>query len=1247
MPQASRCRGVSYNASHEAVEVSGDRDRDLLAELRDSHCDGAALQWHDCQHDMLKFGALLDEARTLPRAQLRERIRTSDGVQAIALPFFTQQQQAVGIMPKWPARGDALTDAFAERFAMHSWCRLLRHHFLQQPDAATALSSPLAAFDAVSNWAGCEPAFCGVAAARQAGVSPQVPFLATLLIALARNDTLYAPLASRPGGRALRPGLVPSDATHTVFQQYLSDTLWYAEKETALAVNPAPQVPDARTLRFDGVSFRGADGLSYARDAAVLDGAAPYACQRLPGGAAAVDRLFPIGTLKHTLRSVLNLLSGSEIDLPPGENEALFLAHRLVQAIAAWRAELVHTTVHPGWLVAQHLAYSSGIEPLSMPQLRRLWQHELYPRYAAKLDRFLRTPADQSPWLRTRLSLLPQLCETPGDQELISWIHFLRDDLPRQIGLVDGDGNDVETRRLWTWRLPWHEDGLVFYRTPAEHFHIIAAYFVERMQSLLVEANLWTLDAAASAAEEGDVRAFNNLTSWLGTLRDEQEAPVALALAQVQVGGDRKAAGLRAAMQRFRDALLAHPAVQANAAEALREAQASRSPISIRARAHALVTATRKPSAATTHHVFTVATLVGMLPVVGTVRELAHDISGGHILSSLIDGAELYLQVADVYGTAVDTLFSEEVTGCLQGGSAQLAEDDLRSVPLPDEGRAAQVVRRGAVYQELEEGTGAVIDDAAIIGYEPLAGTFRQVVLREIREATQLPPHRRYTVRVAEQFLVKLVKYTDRRGGFDAAFGARFAFSETSPPELTAAVLEAYAFFERHSPTFRRLFASGRDDGKKWTIHVSQGNRFRTVFGEHNNNLGENRIELGTNLDAEQIVYTSVSGEASMTYWRAVLHELVHAMTGLCDTAFDAFYDRQDNAVRRIRTHLDTLSPPMPGGAILSLVRRRRRRALQRTLLGAQGILDQAHLGMAEQRGPVVYFVDRILQECKTGWPERVMYLAGPRADTKRLGVMAAQRVGAATRMHEENDRLDRLWLNGLEVSADMLFSGEQLVRERAAVREWQSFVDKVAKRGVAPPGNWLDVYLFAPTYQLRAEAENQINRLLLDASNRSPTFKTLIQAWRVFSSGTRFWTFAMLGSDRRLVNPDARYIDVSDDRFIMTALGPQRASLARRVISGTVALLLHDIGFTMPADALRDRRWLGVLVEQRVLDELSLDEMLRVNGAMYPAETLSANEVGAISELRRAALLEDHYIETLISPRTPAPRPAAAAAAR
>ncbi|WP_139169491.1 hypothetical protein [Chitinasiproducens palmae] len=1206
-------------------------DMNAFAELRAQFCDIAG-GWTQCTEHLLALGTLLKTAHTMAREEVVARFNASSVLTEIAQPFLTRLQVAAGHTPTWPTPATALRETLADQVIMHAWDRYIRHTFIHGASDAATYARPMAALTAVAKWAGCEPVGCDLVLPDE-DARGRVIFVTTLLLAIARTDSLYGPTLTRVvDGQSVRPALAPLKIASLTFSPSLAAALDDELKETALVVNPLPQLPGNDTIRFDGLCFRGAADLSFGRNGSLLLGAAPY---RMPGACppewrrpGSIDRTHPIGTLKHSLYSVLAFVNGAPVVAPSDEDEVLHLARRLAQAIRAWEQEPVRTRVHPGWLMALHLAYSSGIEPLSMPQLRAAWRTHLFPHYRALLSRFLATPGDQSIWLREHLSTLPPLRESPTDYGLVAWIEFLRHDLPMQI---DGSAgvDTAETTRLTAWRLPWPEKDMSFYRTPAEHFHIIATHFVNRMQALLVAPHLWKIDVAQLAADWGDADAYNEMTQWLGEIGLETSDEPPLALPIVHGEGDAKIASLRTAMQRFRSRLLNHPAFLANAAEVLREAQQPHTPMSVRARAHSLTHASG-PRPSTIQHVFSVGGLLGLLPIVGIAARTVEDVAHGNVINSVIDGIELYLQVTDVYGAAASILFSDEVTAAFEERGAQLAEDDLRDVYLPEERRNIRMIRRGAVFREIDAMSGAVVDSGAVIAYD--GQRLQRIVLRELHDAVRLPAAQRFTVRAADAFLRGLTKYADRRGQFREAFDKRFGFDEHVPDLLKDAAREAYAFFYRHSQTFRRLLTGTADDRRQWTIHVGEGLVFRTVFAD-GNALGQNRIELGIEADATSTTYMGVTGPQSTPYRRALLHELVHALTGLPDTAFDTILKQQRIAVRRLGSFLDSHSTPTTPDSIMSDVFKRRRRALQRILKGAKGVIDEARIGMAEQRGPVVYLVDRIGQESLAGWEERVMYLADPGGDDARLKIMQTHRLDATARMHAENDRLDRLWLDSTEITEDLPFGRGVTVSQRAVIQEWRRFADKLASRNDYPAVQSMEHYLHPSTFTVEADIEVQLRKLIQDATRRSPTFKALVGMWHVFSRGTTVWTFTQRGGATASSAPARGFIDVSEGRFIVTGLGAKPASVRRQAIAGMVVSLLDAIGFPKPVGVAGERRWLGNVLEQRVLDELGDAEPMRVNGALFTSGALSSAVDASISVLRRAALLEDRYIETLITP--------------
>ncbi|WP_139169485.1 hypothetical protein [Chitinasiproducens palmae] len=1187
-----------------------------------------------------ELGALLDEARHMRRSRLLTKLRDDPLMTNLVDEMMKRLRGAGDAGPAPTLEVSERVESVADQLIAHSWARFLRHTFLSEPAAAERYTTPVAALDAVARWANCEPVACVLAQLPMDDGQSRIVYAAALLQQIARTGSLYC--SDRRAGIGVddsQLALVPFEKWVERFQERYRDSWRYADRVLALAGNPFPRLPGDDRIRFDGTCFRGATGLKYDEDARTLDEAATYypgtTCSALNPSREIVDRKHHIGTLAHSLDSVLALLASNNPGvLSADTNPARVNALRA--AISGRSPDHEGRDIHPGWLAALHLAYSDGLEPLSLPQVRQLWSDTLFPKVWPLLRLHMASPSTRSSWLDAALARLPPMREALSDHALVQWVTFLRDDVPEQLALAqaapDGERDQAEIDRLQRWCVAGDRHSFSFYTTPSAHFDLIATNFDERLQALLPLDTLWTLQEAMNASARGDAAAFRNLTAWLDVPWQDAAADLRLRRAEQD---DR--ADLQRQANRFRDAVLAQPSLLARARESLREEGGRfRKPGNVATRAHILAS-TAKPPATAGGPVLTPGTLLGLLPIVGALPSLYDDYKQRDLAGALIDGGFLLLSVADMYGVTFEKCFTNEVKAALRGSGAILADSEIRESVVAAEQSAKRLRRVGAVYRELDEQSPTGIRRDTVVAHEPATDRLQRIELETLQTS---PPalHDRFTVRATSGWLNGLAHFDDAAAVAEARFDDFFALEQGTSSEHAEMLRAMFAEARDSSPSFRRLLAAAHRQA--WVVSVNEKSRFQAIFAE-DSALEENRITLGLRPDLANVQYMSVAGPQAMRYRRAVLHEWVHGLTGLRDTPVQTACVQQEVEVRRMSAELDATATEVAPGA--STLLQRRVEQGRRNLEAAQQALDATYEEMAGQRGPVVYITDRILQECGDGSPERTMYLAGPVGDATRQAVMARRRDPALAQLHTENDRLDRVWVSGLKVDAQTRMALGRKVGDSAVVKAWQQLVTASTAN---PPGEhalstWLS--RFPPRFTTSALLESTALGILEGATERSQTFRMLLSAWCHSTRTCRPWTFvkrtelvpgegaglADRGGRRMSLPVDYghRMIDLGTHRFIATSLGMQRITSVRAVISGVVDLMLYDLNVLGPATGVAEGRSLGAALEQHILDEVGPSEPLRINGALYAEAEWPSDIDQRISAMRRVALLEDAMI--------------------
>lgn len=1229
-----RCRRSPLSPLDVTVHLPSD-ERAADAGARRA-CTRLLLDDYECLALTYDTRALLDSARTLSALELQGQLG-EERLGLAAEETLVSLRQDIGLGP-CASSGRTRLELLADQLQAHSWQRFLNHTFLGASGAAARYADPLAALDAVASWAQCEPAACVFSEYMRFDGQRRVVLGATLLRHLARAGSLY--LSERDAGLG-KHVIVPASVSRPVLVLFIArfNADWrYADRARSLVRNPYPHWPGSTDIRFDGVCFRGATRLSMKNDAATLDRALPYYpgedCRTRIGASAVIDQLHPVGTLSHTLRTVLNLLSEKRLEGPMiGEESLPGMLATLSRIAVAWRNPPGAREVHPGWLAALHLAYSNGLEPLSMPQLRAFWDEQLYAQVTRLLDAYRADPDAQSPWLAHRLSLLPPPRRSPSDYALVRWMRLLRDDLKRELALFDaGDERSelvdaAEIDCLRRWRLDVL-DTLQFYRTPSEHFDMVCLYAHQRLQALLPGDHNWSFEEIeAEAAKYGATP--NDLYGWLlpdDPDEDREASDESTPTSSTRTGSGDKPAQFAAASTYFLNAVRAHQRLVARAAESVREEGKRLTRGRVLNRARTLKAA--DPPSAVTHHVVTPGMLLGFLPLVGDVSVLLDDVSHRRVINSIIDAATMFLPVADMYAGQIDEVLSHEVTATFAGDTAPLLNREEREVVAAGVPGHVRVVRTGAVYRTINPVTREVIDDGRLVTHEVNADAYVSVLVRELHPSIQTLASNRFTVSAIQKLLHGVEHFSDPLAQDCPSFARFFRFAKRAPALLQEKVRRTFDHARRRSPTFRLLLARAGLAPREWTIHIGPRMQCRTIFAE-DNALGADRIHLGVEKDVEQLSYMGVSGFVQMTYERAVLHELVHALTRLPDTTFEMPYGEQEAAVRGLAMDLQALRSTLGP----SPIQERRRRSLEQELHAAREALNVGRTGMAEQRGPIVYFVDRILQESEETFgtnEERVMYLAGPNSDALRREIMAVRREEALSRLHEENALLDRAWVERLTVSSQSLLANGERVGDRPAVIAFKQFIDRLGRPPESKPSDaWLDAPATAPRFDMRPELETGVRDMLKDVTQTSATFQRLLHEWSADWRKNPVLTFSGSGKDGV---PDVlnRRIDVAARHHIVTAFGTHRISPLRAVVSGIVTLMLNDLRFPPSATGLDRGRSLAVVLEQRILDENGAMEPMRVNAALYIEAAIPAGIDKTISRLTRTALMENKVIEAL-----------------
>lgn len=1290
-PQAVRTPPAQGTASAmpSAPALDIDESAMTLAETRyRARC--AALADDGCQADHSDLMALFDIARRENQTAVVDWLWHRSSTEHLFQDFLrAYESEARALADRgYEASSETVLREFAEKAYLLGWRRELCHLLLTDasPSMRRYLAHPGHALSRVAQHFGVDIDACRLYDLDDSQLADLMTLSALLLNEL-HYQHAYGHSPAGPMPQRFDRGTVRQIWHERIQRSWLMD-----QALADFASNPYPNLLASQPgARYDGLCFRGAEHLDVHQDKATLQAARPYrpGNRCLPSPAPlSVPRVGVIGTLFHSFQATLDVVSAYLGDEPrPARQTTEEALEALSEAVHRWESER-DFPYHPGWFAALHLAYSSAYEPLSAANAGVLWRNELYHHVAKQRELSNRRDKTRQRDLEARLNALPKASPDLDAADLQEWLEFFSAWLPnevarrsaaaeaiqREIGQViesAGPGSDrvrvlerryeEASRTLWAlqaWEPATNLTGVLFYSNEFEHLKGIANYLRERLDALKAFPLLDPFKQMERMARLNNREAFDNLLALLYNENFFEGEPRPMLPRDAESGE----AAMRRLLGDTRTRLGRHPVVLARARETLRLARRVPTPEATAAQVQRLIQEAQEEEAG-----LDVSEQAGawldLLPVVGPAEGLARSMRKMDLIDAMLNGVMLGLDLDGMSGLrpmidsgvrriahwVLDDLLSPEMVrlGLAVPDAGAEAFTRIRwarrsRVYLDDESRWALVVGVGSTYREIDTDTGRLLADRVVYRDARTGKFLSRAVMRSERflslsseEAAHGYTCRQFDTVIRPSALMEEAAMSEV---FVQVFRRIFAVDPSSDDDIVRGVTtildDAYAY----SPTLRRLFNAFAARQEPWTLVAKRGSRFQTSFATQNF-MEVNRIDLGHVIDLEGHVYMSAVGEAPLQFQRAVVHELIHALTAQPDLFELDYIDKQRFRLQRAERELEEINASFNFDNPLHV---RRRTALTHLRDMLVGEIEEGQRFAARHRGPVVYLTDRVLQEAGYRYAPRLMYLAGEEAKPS-LQTMAQYRTEARMRVELENDYLDRIWNNAQPLqAASKLFDGALPQRMTLAHR---SAFDRRLQRLVdcSPPQSPL---AFAPGVgkTLPLDKKNAALAFHQRMARHSPLYARLLEAWRRMSDRVRGFSFALsseveLHPSRRfeLIDPAKREIPLSLRGCYMSSRGLRPLSLERLVVMGTLQIVCADLGFgaAEPEEEASafEHRGLVAMLENEILKDLDIQEPVRVAAT----HVLDDNEDQAylhITLARRLAMLEDEYYEKHLSPR-------------
>lgn len=360
------------------------------------------------------------------------------------------------------------------------------------------------------------------------------------------------------------------------------------------------------------------------------------------------------------------------------------------------------------------------------------------------------------------------------------------------------------------------------------------------------------------------------------------------------------------------------------------------------------------------------------------------------VVDALTRAKPIALRDADVPTAA------KPVAQRVRGGEKQVRWRDYDVVHLVDEDRIIPVLSRNGAFYEVDWRTGQRARGAASVERDAATGRF-YTERSAVRPGDASDVEARVTVEEVKAILLRARDASAR--DFEAFFDESFALSTASARSSTFDAKAFYSELYRKSATFRRLanrfsetdsrLRNGtRGAWKKWDMVIGDAGPLGSPTKPFTD-FDYKRIYIPADSDIEAMPYITATGTANISREQLYLHEMIHALTGARD--------------------------PMPN-------------------------LDMMN------RGPVVYFTDKILSEAGHSFPERVMYRQQDALpDPSAHDTIDRHRQAATTYAQAENRALDPIVDAGAGLTGDGLVVEGTEVGSRLTVRDAKRIMDAVA----------------------------------------------------------------------------------------------------------------------------------------------------------------------------------------------------------